>query len=74
MIGFRTNDRTATGFDGSKQSIPWSAILKDYRKNDRGILQPTVFQAVWYYPEADLVYFDGKILSSVANLILRPDF
>ncbi|NLI91472.1 MAG: hypothetical protein GX434_04490 [Peptococcaceae bacterium] len=67
MLEFRTNDRTNTSFDGSKQSIPWSAICEDYKQNEKGILQPTGFKAVWHYPEGDLVYFDGKIQSTDAH-------
>lgn len=66
-LEFTTNDRMAVGFDGSKQSIPWSAVCEGYQKNENGILKPTRFKAVWHYPEGDLVYFDGKIKSSDAH-------
>ena len=63
MVKFTTNDRMAVGFDGNKQSIPWSAICENYVRNANGILQPTVLKAIWHYPEGDLVYFDGIIQS-----------
>lgn len=66
-LEFTTNDRMAVGFDGSKQSIPWSAVCEGYQKNENGILKPTRFKAVWHYPEGDLVYFDGKIKLSDAH-------
>lgn len=63
MLTFITNDRMAVGFDGVKQSIPWSAICSDYKRNENGILKPTNFKAVWHYPEGDLIYFDGNIVT-----------
>lgn len=65
MISFTTNDRAATGTDGSMEYIPWSAICSDYQLSENGIKYPTKFQAVWNYPDADFVYFDG-IISDVA--------
>jgi hypothetical protein len=67
VLEFRTNDRTNTSFDGTKQNLPWSAVFGDYARNPNGIVKPTRFKAVWHYPEGDLVYFDGKIKSSAAH-------
>lgn len=61
MISFITNDRAATGTDGSMEYIPWSAICSDYKSSENGIKHPTKFQAVWNYPDEDFVYFDGII-------------
>ena len=61
MISFTTNDRAATGTDGSMEYVPWSAICNDYRLASNGIKYPTKFQAVWNYQDGDLVYFDGSI-------------
>jgi len=66
-LEFTTDDRMAVGFDGSKQSIPWSALYQGYERDEKSILRPTVLQAVWHYPEGDLVYFDGKIKSITAQ-------
>lgn len=61
MISFTTNDRAATGTDGSMEYIPWSALCGEYGLSENGIKHPTTFQAVWNYPEGDFVYFDGVI-------------
>lgn len=61
MISFTTNDRAATGTDGSMEYIPWSAICGEYRLSENGIKHPTKFQAVWNYADEDFVYFDGVI-------------
>lgn len=61
MISYTTNDRAATGTDGSMEYIPWSAICNDYQLASNGIKHPTKFQAVWNYPAGDFVYFDGVI-------------
>jgi hypothetical protein len=45
--------------DGKMESVRWTAILADYRM-DGGLLLPSTLQAVWNYPEGDLLYFDGK--------------
>ena len=65
MISFTTNDRAATGTDGSMEYIPWSALCGEYRLSENGIKHPTKFQAVWNYPDEDFVYFDG-VISEVA--------
>lgn len=59
LRSFTTNDRVATGFDGKSAEIRWSAILADYVERD-GIKVPNVLQAIWHYPEGDLLYFDSK--------------
>lgn len=61
MISFTTNDRAATGTDGSMEYIPWSALCNDYKVSENGIKYPTKFQAVWNYPDGDFIYFDGVI-------------
>lgn len=61
MISFITNDRAVTGTDGSMEYVPWSALCSDYQISDNGIKYPTKFQAVWNYPDGDLIYFDGVV-------------
>lgn len=61
MISFTTNDRAVSGKDGSMEYVPWSALCSDYRLSDNGIKYPSVFQAVWNYPDGDFIYFDGEI-------------
>ena len=61
MISFTTNDRAATGTDGSMEYIPWSALCNDYKVSENGIKYPTKFQAVWNYPDEDFIYFNGVI-------------
>lgn len=61
MISFTTNDRAATGTDGSMEYIPWSALCGEYHLSENSIKHPTKFQAVWNYPNEDFVYFDGVI-------------
>ncbi|HKL60304.1 MAG TPA: DUF6544 family protein [Sphaerochaeta sp.] len=59
MQSFTTDDRMATGMDGTKEQVRWTAILADYqRKGD--LLLPSSLQAVWNYPEGDFLYFDGR--------------
>lgn len=65
MISFETNDRAATGADGSMEYIPWSALCNDYKVSENGMKYPTKFQAVWNYSDRDFVYFDG-IISGVS--------
>lgn len=60
MLLFTTDDRTAVGFDGKKQNVKWSATCSDYYKNEDGIMQPGNLQAIWHYPQGDLIYFKGK--------------
>ena len=59
MVSFTTDDRMATGMDGKKESVRWTALLLDYHLQG-DLLLPSTLQAVWNYPEGDLLYFDGK--------------
>ena len=59
MQSFTTEDRMATGMDGNKEQVRWTAVLADYRLQGDLVL-PSTLQAVWNYPEGDLLYFDGK--------------
>ena len=61
MIAFTTNDRGVVGTNGAVEYVPWSARCSQYEFNEKGMKQPTKFQAVWNYPEGDFVYFDGVI-------------
>lgn len=61
MISFTTNDRAASGTDGTFAYVPWSALCSGYEPGENGILYPTKFQAVWNYPDGDFTYFDGVI-------------
>lgn len=61
MISFTTNDRAAAGTDGRMEYVPWSALCGEYQTNVSGVKCPTIFQAVWNYPEGDFIYFDGVI-------------
>jgi len=57
VLYFKTGDRVATGMDGSKREVEWSAVYSNY-KNVNGLNQPTVLQSIWHYPEGDSVYFN----------------
>jgi hypothetical protein len=61
MVSFTTEDRAATGTDGSVDYIPWSAICGEYEINKDGYIHPTIFQAVWHYEDGDFMYFDGNL-------------
>ena len=61
MISFTTNDRAVAETDGSMEYVPWSALCSEYQSVASGIKYPSKFQAVWNYPDADFVYFDGVI-------------
>ena len=67
MVSFTTNDRAATGTDGTMEYIPWSALCGEYAASPDGILRPTKFQAVWNDPDGDFVYFDGIISRFTRN-------
>jgi hypothetical protein len=60
MIEFTTGDRESIDFAGNKKKVKWSAKCNNYKKNKDGVLRPTILQAVWHYPEGDLIYFDGN--------------
>ena len=57
-IEFSTNDRAVSEEEGT---VPWSAVCEDYKMSDNGIKYPSVFKAIWHYPDGDFVYFDGVI-------------
>ena len=61
MIRFTTNDRAVVETDGHIEYIPWTAQCSNYELLENGIKCPTKFQAIWNYPDADFVYFDGII-------------
>lgn len=63
MIYFSTDERSQTSSDGSVKNIPWEAQCREYKLYSDGIKRPTVFRAVWKYPDQDFIYFDGKISS-----------
>ncbi|MGN0537768.1 MAG: DUF6544 family protein [Acutalibacteraceae bacterium] len=65
IVSFTTNDRAATGTDGTIEYVPWSALCSDYQVSESGIKYPTKFQAVWNYSDGDFVYFNG-IISKVS--------
>ena len=70
MIYFSTDERGQSSSDGSIENIPWEAQCREYKLYSDGIKRPTVFRAVWKYPDQDFIYFDGKI-SSVDGEIVR---
>lgn len=61
MVSFTTDDRAVVDTDGTVEYVPWSALCSNYKVDDDEIRKPTLFQAVWNYPDGDFVYFDGKI-------------
>ena len=61
MTSFTTDNRGQTSTDGKIEYIPWSAECENYVLYSDGIKRPTVFRAVWNYPDERFVYFDGKI-------------
>ena len=61
MVCFSTNERGQASSDGTVESVPWEARCEAYEVYSDGIKRPTVFRAVWKYPDADFVYFDGGI-------------
>ena len=63
MIYFSTDERGQISSDGSVENIPWEAQCQEYRLYSDGIKRPTIFRAVWKYPDQDFIYFDGKISS-----------
>lgn len=56
-LSFRTSDRTATDMQGVARQAEWSGIYSHYQKTN-GVMQPTVLQSIWHYPEGDCVYFN----------------
>ena len=63
MICFSTDERSQTASDGSVKNIPWEAQCREYKLYSDGIKRPSIFRAVWKYPDQDFIYFDGKISS-----------
>ena len=63
MICFSTDERGQSASDGTFEYIPWEAQCQEYKVYSDGIKRPTIFRAVWKYPDQDFVYFDGKISS-----------
>ena len=63
MIYFSTDERGQTSSDGCIENIPWEAQCREYKLYSDGIKRPTIFRAVWKYPDQDFIYFDGKINS-----------
>ena len=63
MIYFSTDERGQSSSDGSIEIIPWEAQCREYKLYSDGIKRPTVFRAVWKYPDQDFIYFDGRISS-----------
>ena len=61
MVEFRTNDRYMANGDGTLVKLPWIAKCSDYKVNKDGINLPGKLQAVWEYPDRELVYFDGLV-------------
>jgi hypothetical protein len=61
MTSFVTDNRAVADTDGSYEYVRWSAVCRDYQLSENGIKYPTMFQAVWNYPDGDFVYFDGII-------------
>ncbi|NLT58975.1 MAG: hypothetical protein GXX99_08445 [Clostridiales bacterium] len=62
LQAFRTGDRVAVDMQGNRTLADWSAYLREYREVS-GILQPTVIQSVWHYPEGDCIYFNEQALA-----------
>ncbi len=62
MQSFTTDDRMATGMDGTMEEVRWTAFLQDYRMQG-DLLLPSTLRAVWNYPEGDFLYFDGRDVS-----------
>ena len=63
MIYFSTDERGQTSSDGNIKNIPWEAQCREYKLYSDGIKRPSIFRAVWKYPDQDFIYFDGKISS-----------
>jgi hypothetical protein len=59
MISFDTDDREAIDINGNKQKVKWSIVCSKYIEKN-GIREPSVLQAIWHYPEGDMIYFDAQ--------------
>ena len=71
MTCFSTDERSQTAPDGTAVQIPWEARCEAYGLYSDGIKRPTIFRAVWKYPEADFIYFDGSISSVDGAEVMR---
>ena len=69
MIYFSTDERGQSSSDGSIENIPWEAQCREYKLYSDGIKRPSIFRAVWKYPDQDFIYFDGKISSVDGEVI-----
>ena len=70
MFCFSTDERSQTASDVSVKNIPWEAQCREYKLYSDGIKRPSIFRAVWKYPDQDFIYIDGKI-SSVDGKVIR---
>ena len=55
LINFISDDRYAAGDNNTMRRLPWSTPLKEYREVD-GYRLATDAEAVYTYPEGDLIY------------------
>lgn len=59
LESFTTSDREAVSMNGEKEKVNWTVYFKNYKTNHIGVKTPMKLQAIWNYPEGDLLYFDG---------------
>lgn len=71
MTCFSTDERSQTAPGGTAVQIPWEARCESYGLYSDGIKRPTLFRAVWKYPEKDFIYFDGSISSVDGAEVMR---
>jgi hypothetical protein len=55
LVNFISNDRYAAGEGNTMRQLPWATPLKNY-KNINGHQLPGFAEAIYSYPEGDLVY------------------
>jgi hypothetical protein len=67
LINFISNDRYAASDDNSMKQIPWSTPLKDH-KTINGHKLGGYTDAIYHYPEGDLIYGTFKIVNIEYNL------
>jgi hypothetical protein len=70
LLNFISQDRYAAQPDGSMRLLPWSTPLHEYREKD-GRCFPGTAEAIYTYPEGDLVYANFQIDSIEYNPV-RP--
>lgn len=58
MTSFKTERRGMMQDDGTARYLPWTITAGDYRV-ENGHNVPHSLQAIWNYPEGDLMYFDS---------------